>query len=112
MDVADEVVSAVAMAVRGNVVLSGTAASCVKVFAALGHPARLAVVAHLLEVGPRSAVHLQHAAGLSTPGRLYHHLKVLLSAGLVERGLRSRYRLRPEPAAVRALIAAAAHVDR
>ncbi|WP_158839516.1 ArsR/SmtB family transcription factor [Saccharothrix deserti] len=112
MDVADEVVFAVATAVRGNEELSGTAASCLKVFAALGHPTRLAVVIHLLQVGPRSAVHLQQAAGLTSPGRLYHHLNVLLDSGLVERGLRSRYRLRPEPAAIRALIAAAADVDR
>ncbi|ONI84855.1 hypothetical protein ALI22I_30715 [Saccharothrix sp. ALI-22-I] len=90
--------------------LSGAAASSVKVFAALGHPVRMAVVAHLLQVGPRAAVHLQQAAGLTSPGRLYHHLNVLLDSGVVERGFRGTYRLRPEPAAVRALIEAVAPI--
>ena len=64
----------------------------VEVLAALGHPVRLAVVRELLR-GPAIAADLQTAAGLSSVGQLYHHLKTLTSARIVEQHGRGDYRL-------------------
>ncbi|MFC5064409.1 ArsR/SmtB family transcription factor [Actinomycetospora atypica] len=54
-----------------------------EVLAALGHPVRLALVRRLL-TGPGSAAELQEAAGLSSTGQVYHHLKALTAARVVE----------------------------
>ncbi len=59
---------------------------------ALGSPWRLQLVRVLLG-GPRSSQQLQEAFGLGSPGQLYHHLKELLAAGIVEQRARSEYRL-------------------
>nr|WP_261777971.1 MULTISPECIES: helix-turn-helix domain-containing protein [unclassified Rhodococcus (in: high G+C Gram-positive bacteria)] len=64
----------------------------VEVLAALGHPVRLAVVRELLR-GPAVAADLQAAVGLSSVGQLYHHLKTLTSARIVEQQGRGDYRL-------------------
>ncbi|MGB3773289.1 MAG: winged helix-turn-helix domain-containing protein [Rhodococcus sp. (in: high G+C Gram-positive bacteria)] len=64
----------------------------VEVLAALGHPIRMAVVRALLR-GPATAVDLQSAVGLSSVGQLYHHLKTLTSARVVEQHGRGDYRL-------------------
>lgn len=64
----------------------------VEVLAALGHPVRFAVVRELLR-GPATAADLQSAAGLSSVGQLYHHLKTLTSARVVEQHGRGDYRL-------------------
>jgi len=53
------------------------------VLAALGHPVRLAIVRRLL-TGPASAAELAEAATLSSTGKLYHHLRTLTAARLVE----------------------------
>lgn len=59
-----------------------------EVLAALGHPVRLALVRRLLS-GPGSAAELQEAAGLSSTGQVYHHLKSLTAARVVEQDGRS-----------------------
>ncbi len=67
----------------------------VEVLAALSNSARVALVRTLAEQGARAAPALQEAAGLGSPGQLYHHLKALTSAGIVEQDKRGSYRLRP-----------------
>ncbi|MCD2193574.1 helix-turn-helix domain-containing protein [Actinomycetospora endophytica] len=59
-----------------------------EVLAALGHPVRLALVRRLL-AGPASAAQLQEAAELSSTGQVYHHLRALTSARVVEQDGRS-----------------------
>ncbi|MEU3623960.1 transcriptional regulator [Amycolatopsis coloradensis] len=67
----------------------------VEVLAALSSAARVALVRTLAEKGVQSAPALQEAAGLGSPGQLYHHLKALTGAGIVEQDKRGSYRLRP-----------------
>lgn len=62
------------------------------VLLALGNPWRLRLVRALLG-GPRGSQQLQEAVGLGSPGQLYHHLKELLAAGVIEQRARSEYRL-------------------
>ncbi|MGU3432346.1 ArsR/SmtB family transcription factor [Actinomycetes bacterium M1A6_2h] len=64
----------------------------VDVLAALGHPVRQGIVRHLLN-GPADAADLQAAVGLSSPGQLYHHLKSLTAARVVEQQGRGDYRI-------------------
>ena len=66
------------------------------VLAALGHPARAAIVRLLATQGPQPAAALQEAADLGSTGRLYHHLKSLTATHLVEQDKRGSYRLRPQ----------------
>ncbi|MFC7344143.1 ArsR/SmtB family transcription factor [Saccharopolyspora griseoalba] len=80
------------------------------VLAALGHPTRAAIVRQLAARGPQSSTALQEAAGLGSPGQLYHHLKALTSTGVVEQDKRGSYRLRPQ-ATVPALILLTAASD-
>lgn len=79
------------------------------VLAAAGHPARLRIL-QLLVVGPRPIAELQSELGLASQGRLYHHLKTLTSAGLVEQPERGVYRVPPK-AVFPVLALAAAAVD-
>jgi DNA-binding transcriptional ArsR family regulator len=64
----------------------------VPVLAALGSGPRLVLVRALLEC-PRSSQELQEALGTASVGQLYHHLKELLAAGIIEQRERSVYRL-------------------
>lgn len=64
----------------------------VDVLAALGHPVRQGIVRRLLH-GPVNAADLQEAVGLTSPGQLYHHLKTLTAANLVEQRNRGDYRI-------------------
>ncbi|MEV4732031.1 winged helix-turn-helix domain-containing protein [Saccharopolyspora sp. NPDC049426] len=80
------------------------------VLAALGHPARAAIVRLLATQGPQPATALQEAAELGSTGRLYHHLKSLTATNLVEQDKRGSYRLRPK-AAIPALVMLAAASD-
>ncbi|MBP2334353.1 DNA-binding transcriptional ArsR family regulator [Saccharothrix coeruleofusca] len=66
----------------------------VEVLAALAHPARVDIVRSLLDRGGQPAAALQEAARLGSTGQLYHHLKALTSAGVVEQDKRGSYRLR------------------
>lgn len=65
------------------------------VLAALGHPARAAIVRLLAAHGAQPTARLQDAAGLGSTGQLYHHLKALTACGLVEQDKRGSYRLAP-----------------
>lgn len=69
-------------------VLDLPASATVEVLAALGHPVRLALVRRLLE-GSATAAELQDAGGLPSTGQVYHHLRALTAAGVVEQDGRS-----------------------
>jgi DNA-binding transcriptional ArsR family regulator len=79
------------------------------VLAAAGHPARFEILQSLL-VGPKPVAELQAELALASPGQLYHHLKALASAGLVEQPERGVYRV-PAHAIFPVLALAAAAVD-
>ncbi|WP_370588827.1 ArsR/SmtB family transcription factor [Pseudonocardia sp. C8] len=64
------------------------------VLAALGHPVRVRIVRGLLH-GPRGTAELTEVAELASTGQLYHHLRALTHAGLVEQDGRGSYRIAP-----------------
>lgn len=66
--------------------------SASEVLAALGHPVRLQIVRTLLR-GPANAADLLAAVGLGSSGQIYHHLKTLSSANIVEQHGRGDYRI-------------------
>ncbi|MGI5163999.1 ArsR/SmtB family transcription factor [Spirillospora sp. CA-253888] len=72
--------------------LERPAAPLAAVLQAAGQPARLEVL-RLLLTGPRTVADLQSELGLGSTGQLYHHLKALSGAGLVEQTERAVYRL-------------------
>lgn len=63
-----------------------------RALAALGHPSRLILLRALMRK-PRGSQELQEVLGISSPGQLYHHLKELLSTGLVRQTGRSQYEI-------------------
>ena len=67
-------------------------ASMSEVLAALGHPVRLQIVRTLLR-GPANAAILHAAVGVGSSGQIYHHLKTLSSANIVEQQGRGDYRI-------------------
>lgn len=74
--------------------------------AVLGHPARLAILRAALG-GPVTAAALMAAAGTTTPGQFYHHLRELTAAGWLKAERRGSYGVPPERAgAVLAAVAA------
>ncbi|BBG01247.1 MULTISPECIES: ArsR/SmtB family transcription factor [Pseudonocardia] len=80
------------------------------VLAALGHPVRVRIVRGLLH-GPRGTAELTEVAELASTGQLYHHLKALTHAGLVEQDGRGSYRIAPRAVVpTLALLTAAADV--
>lgn len=82
------------------------------VLAAAGHPARLRIL-QLLVQGPRPIAELQAELSLASQGQLYHHLKTLTAARLVEQPERGVYRVPPTAVfPVLALAAAALDVAR
>ncbi|AOS64388.1 ArsR/SmtB family transcription factor [Actinoalloteichus hymeniacidonis] len=66
--------------------------SAAGVLNAIGHPGRAAIVRTLL-TAPATAAELQESAALNSAGQLYHHLRTLTAAGLVEQDGRGRYRV-------------------
>jgi DNA-binding transcriptional ArsR family regulator len=64
--------------------------SVARLLAALAHPARLALVRALL-AGERSSQELQSVIDSGSAGQLYHHLRDLIAAGVVDQTGRSRY---------------------
>jgi len=77
--------------------MNGNLERWAKVFAALGSPERLAVVAHLLARRGQNCQELARKLRLSTPA-LSYHLRVLEEAGLIVREKRGRRRcLRVDP---------------
>lgn len=79
-----------------------------EVLAALGHPVRLELVRRLL-AGPASTSDLVEAADLSSSGQLYHHLRTLTAARVVEQDGRT-YRV-PDSGVVPVLVALLAAAD-
>ncbi|MEJ2866048.1 ArsR/SmtB family transcription factor [Actinomycetospora flava] len=79
-----------------------------EVLAALGHPVRLALVRRLL-TGPAGTGELVDAAELSSSGQLYHHLRTLTAARVVEQDGRT-YRV-PDTGVVPVLVALLAAAD-
>ena len=63
-----------------------------RLFAALGHSSRLTLVRALL-TAPQTSRQLQDVIGSGSAGQLYHHLKDLISAGIVEQSGRSCYQV-------------------
>lgn len=57
---------------------------------ALAHPVRLRILQHLLS-GAETVQDLTTAGEFGTSGQIYHHLKILVSAGWLSAGPRSRY---------------------
>jgi len=74
--------------------LTVPAAPLAAVLQAAGHPARFEVL-RLLLTGPRTVTDLQSELGLNSTGQLYHHLKALAGAGLIEQTERAVYRMPP-----------------
>lgn len=75
--------------------------------AALGHPARLAILRAAL-AGPVATGALMAAAGTTTAGQFYHHLRELTAAGWLSPEGRGRYGVPPaRAAAVVAVVALA-----
>ena len=68
--------------------------SAAVVLAALGHPTRAAMVCRLLTT-PSTATQLQQAIGVTSTGQLYHHLRSLATAGVIEQAGRGPYRVTP-----------------
>ena len=79
-----------------------------EVLAALGHPVRLALVRRLL-AGPAVTGDLVEAAALASSGQLYHHLRTLTAARVVEQDGRT-YRV-PDTGVVPVLVALLAAAD-
>ncbi|MGB3372881.1 MAG: metalloregulator ArsR/SmtB family transcription factor [Rhodococcus sp. (in: high G+C Gram-positive bacteria)] len=75
-----------------DAVLELSVARTSEVLAALGHPVRLQIVRRLLR-GPANAADLQEVVGLGSTGQVYHHLKALGSANVVEQHGRGDYRI-------------------
>jgi DNA-binding transcriptional ArsR family regulator len=67
-------------------------AGLARLLGVLGHPARLGLVRALMS-GVRTSQELQDVIGSGSAGQLYHHLKDLISAGLVDQSGRSRYQI-------------------
>ncbi|MFE3441639.1 ArsR/SmtB family transcription factor [Nocardia sp. NPDC059180] len=67
----------------------------VDVLAALGHPVRRALVETLLD-GPRTGAELAEAVSLTSAGQLYHHIRALTSAKVIEQHTRGAYRIPAE----------------
>jgi DNA-binding transcriptional ArsR family regulator len=65
-----------------------------RVIAAMGSPQRILLLRALLQ-GQHSSQQLQEAMGVTSAGQLYHHLKELLAAGIIEQRGRNNYRLDP-----------------
>ena len=67
----------------------------VEVAAALGNPVRYALLHTLLD-GACTSSELAEAVGLTSTGQLYHHLRALCSAKIVEQRGRGAYRIPPQ----------------
>lgn len=66
-----------------------------QIMAALGQPQRLRMVM-MLASGPTSVPAMVEELGLKTTGAAYHHLKVLMTSGLVVQPERGTFTLAPE----------------
>jgi DNA-binding transcriptional ArsR family regulator len=82
---------------------SMTAPSLPAVFGALSDPTRLAIIERLLTEGERSAGEIAAPFAVSKPA-ISKHLRVLETAGLIERRVHQQWRIvRVRPEAIRAV---------
>ncbi|MFR9723472.1 ArsR/SmtB family transcription factor [Streptomyces sp. MS19] len=65
------------------------------VFAALGHPVRLRLLREIL-AGRRTVAELTALEGLGTSGQIYHHLRLLTTAGWLHAAARGRHEVPPQ----------------
>lgn len=65
-------------------------ASRAETMSALSHPVRLRILQHLLD-GAETVQDLTADGAFGTSGQIYHHLKILVSAGWLSAGQRSHY---------------------
>ncbi len=80
---------------EGNAIFAVPLDGNVRVLAALASMPRLALYRAVLD-HPATSGELMKAASLNTTGQLYHHLRELMSAGLIAQEGRDRYALVPE----------------
>jgi DNA-binding transcriptional ArsR family regulator len=71
-------------------VVAGSWADAAEALAALGHPVRLELIRRLL-AGAHTTHDLAEIPDLATSGQLYHHLRELQAAGLVQQRRRNDY---------------------
>lgn len=64
--------------------------------AAFAHPVRIDILKALVD-GPKESQALLTAAGLNTTGQLYHHLRAMTAAGVIEQRGRNFWALRHLP---------------
>ena len=64
--------------------------SIARILMALGNHSRIAILIELIQ-RPRTGVELQELLKMPSTGQLYHHLKELLSAGIISQPKRSTY---------------------
>lgn len=88
-------------------VLAADWALAARTLESLGSPARLALLAALLQA-PRSRAELHEALGDTSTGHLYHHLRELQAAGLIAQRRRGEYEIAPQvPVPLLVIVAAA-----
>ncbi len=75
-----------------NGILEVSDAQAARLGQAFSAPQKIALLRVLIADGPQSSAQLEEKAGLTT-GSLYHHLRELIHAQVVESAGRSRYRL-------------------
>lgn len=63
---------------------------------ALGHPVRLQILQLIARSEASTAAELAATSGLGTTGQVYHHLKLLVSAGWLRGGARGTHHIPPE----------------
>lgn len=91
-------------------VLGADPAVVTREFAALASPVRFTLLRALMD-GPLTSQQLREVLDAGSVGQLYHHLKDLLSAGLVTQPARSLYAIPPTKAvAVCVMIMTAIHL--
>ena len=63
---------------------------------ALGHPSRLQILQLVARGEARTAADLAHTDGLGTTGQIYHHLRLLVSAGWLRSTTKGRHEVPAE----------------
>jgi DNA gyrase subunit B len=89
--------------------LADDTTGAVRLFAAIGHRQRLALLTSLI-ANPSTVADLVATLDLGTTGAAYHHLNVLQAAGLVTQAQRGIFSVPPAQAAVVISILAGTHV--
>lgn len=63
---------------------------------ALGHPSRLQILQLVARGEARTAADLAHSDGLGSTGQIYHHLRLLVSAGWLRSTTKGQHEVPPE----------------